>query len=190
MAVRKTVRIYDLAKELKQDTKRVMEELRRVGADVSVASNSVPLEFAEKLRSKYLAKAEAPVKPRQIKVIKAAKKEEPLTTEEPTEAIEVELETLHPEPAVEPTLVEIPAPVAEVPRVKTLRARPKPAAEPETPTIQIREPKEEPVGEPEPLRPLPEPVRVHEPKPLVTPRPSGTSVKILKPTTEAVRQGI
>jgi len=29
MAVRKTVRIYDLAKELKQDTKRVMEELRR-----------------------------------------------------------------------------------------------------------------------------------------------------------------
>ncbi len=36
-----TVRIYDLAKELKQDTKRVIEELRREGADVNVPSNSV-----------------------------------------------------------------------------------------------------------------------------------------------------
>ena len=31
------VRIYDLAKELKQDTKRIIEELRREGADVSRA---------------------------------------------------------------------------------------------------------------------------------------------------------
>ena len=59
MAARKTVRIYDLARELKQDTKRVMEELRRAGADVSVASNSVPIEFADKLRNKYLTKAES-----------------------------------------------------------------------------------------------------------------------------------
>src|SRR5215813_8944911 len=98
MAVRKTVRIYDLAKELKQDTKRVMEELRRVGADVSVASNSVPMEFAEKLRSKYLAKAESPTKPRQIKVIKAAKKEEHEAAEEPIETVEEEPVTPEPEP--------------------------------------------------------------------------------------------
>src|SRR4051812_27677692 len=89
MAVRKTVRIYDLAKELKQDTKRVMEELRRAGADVSVASNSVPMEFADKLRSKYLTKAEAPAKPRAIKVIKAAKKDEaPAVEEAETEPVE------------------------------------------------------------------------------------------------------
>ena len=41
------VRIYDLARELKQDTKRVMEELRREGADVSVPSNSVSKELAD-----------------------------------------------------------------------------------------------------------------------------------------------
>ena len=47
------VRIYDLAKELKQDTKRVMEELRREGADVTVASNSVSKEIADKDNNKY-----------------------------------------------------------------------------------------------------------------------------------------
>ncbi len=74
MAVRKSVRIYDLARELKQDTKRVMEDLRRVGADVSVASNSVSAEFAEKVRLKYFPKAETAPK-RAIKVIKAVKKD-------------------------------------------------------------------------------------------------------------------
>lgn len=74
MPVRKSVRIYDLARELKQDTKRVMEDLRRVGADVSVASNSVSAEFAEKVRLKYFPKTEAAPK-RAIKVIKAVKKD-------------------------------------------------------------------------------------------------------------------
>ena len=69
MPVAKKVRIYDLAKELKQDTKRIIEELRREGADVSVPSNSVAKELAEKVRNKYFPKQEA--KPtRKIKVIK------------------------------------------------------------------------------------------------------------------------
>ncbi|MBK6723707.1 MAG: hypothetical protein IPG58_10730 [Acidobacteria bacterium] len=58
---------------MKQDTKRVMEDLRREGADVSVASNSVPFEIAEKVRSKYFPKTEIAPK-RAIKVIKAAAK--------------------------------------------------------------------------------------------------------------------
>ena len=64
-----TVRIYDLARDLKQDTKRVIEELRREGADVSVPSNSVSKELAEKIRNKYFPKVEAAPK-RFIKVIK------------------------------------------------------------------------------------------------------------------------
>ena len=69
MSVVNKVRIYDLAKELKQDTKRIMEELRREGADVSVPSNSVSKELAEKIRNRYFPKKEtAPV--RSIKVIK------------------------------------------------------------------------------------------------------------------------
>ncbi len=64
-----TVRIYDLAKELKQDTKRVIEELRREGADVNVPSNSVSNDIAEKVRNRYFPKTEVAPK-RTIKVIK------------------------------------------------------------------------------------------------------------------------
>src|SRR6187399_3589670 len=73
MAIGKSIRIYDLARELKQDTKRVMEDLRREGADVSVASNSVSYDIAEKVRNKYFPKTEVAPK-RAIKVIKAAAK--------------------------------------------------------------------------------------------------------------------
>ncbi|MGB5018652.1 MAG: translation initiation factor IF-2 N-terminal domain-containing protein, partial [Candidatus Moraniibacteriota bacterium] len=58
MAVGKNIRVYDLAKELKQDTKRIIEELRREGADVSVPSNSVSKELAAKITNKYFPKAE------------------------------------------------------------------------------------------------------------------------------------
>ncbi|MGI8545613.1 MAG: translation initiation factor IF-2 N-terminal domain-containing protein, partial [Aridibacter sp.] len=72
MAVSKKVRIYDLAREVKQDTKRIIEELRREGADVSVPSNSVSKELAEKVRGKYFPKVEKSPK-RAIKVIKKQK---------------------------------------------------------------------------------------------------------------------
>jgi translation initiation factor IF-2 len=75
MAVGNKVRVYDLAKELKQDTKRIIEDLRREGADIDVPSNSVPKELADKVRIKYFPKKEAsPV--RAIKVIKKATKAE------------------------------------------------------------------------------------------------------------------
>ncbi len=69
MAVSKKVRIYDLARELKQDTKRIVEDLRREGSDVSVPSNSVPQELADKVRNKYFPQVDKTPK-RAIKVIK------------------------------------------------------------------------------------------------------------------------
>jgi hypothetical protein len=81
MPIGKKIRIYDLARELKQDAKRVMEDLRREGADVSVPSNSVSGELADKIRTKYFPKQDAAPK-RGIKVIKAAKKEESPEIEE------------------------------------------------------------------------------------------------------------
>src|SRR3954470_2750610 len=82
MAIGKSIRVYDLAREVKQDTKRVMEDLRREGADVSVPSNTVPHELAEKVRSRYFPKTEVAPK-RGIKVIKkAARPEEPAAPEE------------------------------------------------------------------------------------------------------------
>ena len=66
------VRVYDLAKELKLDTRRLIEEVRRLGVDVTVPSNSVSYEIAEKIRNKYFPKEETPLK-RHVKVVKRAK---------------------------------------------------------------------------------------------------------------------
>src|SRR3954466_2977717 len=82
------IRIYDLAKELKMESKRLIEEVRREGVDVSVPSNTISKELAEKIRNKYFPKKEAPVK-REIRVVKKAKHvDEPAAAEapEPTDA--------------------------------------------------------------------------------------------------------
>ena len=104
MAVGKKIRVYDLAKEVKQDTKRIMEELRREGADISVPSNSVSAELAEKIRKKYVTKTEVAPK-RTIKVIKASKK-----PDEPAE------ETTTAEPIEQPTADEPAIHVSETPK--------------------------------------------------------------------------
>ena len=89
MAVTSKIRLYDLAKELKLDTKRLIEEVRREGVDVSVPSNSVSKELAEKIRNKYFPKKEAAAK-RVVRVVKRAERavEEP-AVEEPAPAAEV-----------------------------------------------------------------------------------------------------
>jgi len=81
------VRLYDLAKELKIDTKRLIEEVRREGVDVSVPSNSVSKELAEKIREKYFPKQATTAK-RAIKIVKKAARviEEPPAVEEPIAA--------------------------------------------------------------------------------------------------------
>ena len=94
MTVSSKVRIYDLAKELKLDTKRLIEEVRREGVDVSVPSNSVSKELAEKIRNKYFPKKETAVK-RSVKVVKRATAPLP---ELP--ALDGDSEVHEPEPAV------------------------------------------------------------------------------------------
>src|SRR6187549_1307935 len=104
MAIGKSIRIYDLAREVKQDTKRVMEDLRREGADVSVPSNSVSFDLAEKVRNKYFPKTEVAPK-RAIKVIKAGAKKVDEHVDEAAEAPGVELA---PEAPVAAPVVEAP----------------------------------------------------------------------------------
>jgi translation initiation factor IF-2 len=95
------IRIYDLAKELKLDTKRLIEEVRREGVDVSVPSNSVSKELAEKIRNKYFPKKETTVK-RAIKIVKkAARPVEEAPAVEPETPFAPE-----PEPIPEPVAVE------------------------------------------------------------------------------------
>ncbi|HEU4596065.1 MAG TPA: translation initiation factor IF-2 [Pyrinomonadaceae bacterium] len=76
------VRIYDLAKELKMESKRIMEEVRREGVDVSVPSNTISKELAEKIRNKYFPKKEPTVQ-RAVRVVKKAK---PVETDEAAHA--------------------------------------------------------------------------------------------------------
>ncbi len=120
MTVSSKIRIYDLAKELKLDTKRLIEEVRREGVDVSVPSNSVSKELAEKIRNKYFPKKEVAVK-RTVKVVKRAARpveEAPAAElEEPVRAAEPE----HVEAEEAPQPQEIPAAVAGA-------AKPRPAA--------------------------------------------------------------
>src|ERR1041385_7588310 len=88
-ALTSKVRVYDLAKDLKIDTKRLIEEVRREGVDVSVPSNSISKELAEKIREKYFPKQPVAAK-RAVKIVKKAARpvvEEPAAPEEPvTEA--------------------------------------------------------------------------------------------------------
>lgn len=194
MAIGKSIRIYDLAREVKQDTKRVMEDLRREGADVSVPSNTVSHELAEKVRNKYFPKVEAAPK-RGIKIIKkAAKPAEPEVAEPEAAAEETAVEAA---PSVE-VPVEMPAEPAapEAPPTKvrklTKKAPPKPveAEAPPTPAKRVAKPKpvevvaEEPVPEPAPVTPVAEP---EAPKP---PSRTGTTVKVLQLTPDAVKRGI
>ncbi len=193
MAIGKKIRIYDLARDLKQDAKRVMEDLRREGADVSVPSNSVSVELAEKIRLKYFPKTEVAPK-RAIKVIKATKKEtsageeiehgeEPVIDEMPEPV----------EPSVEPVIeteVEEAAPVKarnyklQKKVVETVEAVPEEQLDDvlEAGEILSDEIVDEPVAE--------EPVAVETKTAPRILRPTGTQIKQLTLTRDALEKGV
>jgi translation initiation factor IF-2 len=120
--VHQKIRIYDLAKELKLDNKKVMEDARREGIDCSVPSNTVPHEVAERIRLKYFPKKIAPqAGPRLVKHVKVA---EPV--EAPPEVAEVEAAT-EPEAEAQPSAAAEPAsPDVHKPKVRVLKAAPQP----------------------------------------------------------------
>src|SRR5882672_7367174 len=106
------VRLYDLAKELKLDTKRLIEDIRREGVDVSVPSNSISKELADKIRNRYFPKKE-PAAPRAIRVVKKAKLDEAAAASAP-------------EPEPEPA-VEAEAPVVEEAQPAAPEVQPSPS---------------------------------------------------------------
>ena len=165
------IRIYDLAKELKLDNKKVMEDARREGIDVSVPSNTVPHEVAERIRLKYFPKKVAPqVGPRLVKHVKQVEPvEAPLEAAGPETEPELEVEAER-RPAPEAATTEPPRP-----KVRVLKATPpQPAASaaqpaPEEPESQPTEPARPGAG-PAPLSPSAPPAQ----------RPP-TQVRVLRP---------
>ena len=197
------IRIYDLAKELKLDTKRLIEEVRREGVDVSVPSNSVSKELAEKIRNKYFPKKEAQVK-RGVRVVKRAERaveeipapevaELPLEVAAPTETVAVS-----PEPEVAPTTATADAKPATT--AKLLRKLP-PAVRAEQPVAEsgaatsIAEPPDEieetngNFAESAASESTAAPSGVPIATPETVPPPS-RQVKVLRPTMAALNAGV
>src|SRR5262249_8252732 len=97
------VRIYDLAKELKLESKKILEDARRMGVDVSVASNTLEDAIAAKIREMYYPKKkEAAAPSRAARLIKHA----PTTGEQGTAVAPAPVEL----PAKEPEIEQKPAP--------------------------------------------------------------------------------
>jgi translation initiation factor IF-2 len=215
MTVSSKVRIYDLAKELKLDTKRLIEEVRREGVDVSVPSNSVSKELAEKIRNKYFPKKETTVK-RAVKVVKRAAlptPEAPVAEAEPEEVHEPEPVVMAPTAPVAAEPVETPAvpttpaaPAAAKPPVTRLVKKLAPAARAEAPVIEevapppaveapvVAEPPvvEEAIKAPEVLAPTngAEVTAPPAPAPRPVPPPPSRQVRVLRPTAAALNAGI
>jgi translation initiation factor IF-2 len=128
------VRIYDLAKELKLESKKVLEDARRLGVDASVPSNTLDDAIAAKIREMYYPKKEpVAAKPtaRLIKHHPSAAAPAPAITPEPNEQ-PMTSATARPEPAPTPaSTATSPAAPTSAPKTTIIKplASPAPAAE-------------------------------------------------------------
>src|SRR5256712_4779423 len=184
-AVTSKVRLYDLAKELKIDTKRLIEDVRREGVDVSVPSNSISKELAERIREKYFPKKDVALK-RAVKVVKKAAR--PVVEEAPPPVEEEAVEAID-TPELEPIVIQEPEPVPPAPSQVVRRLAPAVRAEkpaPATPTIS---------------QPEPAPLQTAAPAATVTSEPAvatrvepvaapSRQVRVLRPTAAAINAGI
>jgi len=185
------IRIYDLAKELKLDNKKVMEDARREGIDVSVPSNTVPHEVAERIRTKYFPKKV--VKSVGPRLVKHAKQPEPVET--PPETVELETSPdFEEQEAASPGVAPAPGtPEPPKPKVRVLKAAPPPEQSAEQPALEPADrtepepPSQEPAAAPTLVPPTvgqrpPSQVRVLRPRPGMTaPPPSGRGATAFTP---------
>jgi translation initiation factor IF-2 len=203
MTVSSKIRIYDLAKELKLDTKRLIEEVRREGVDVSVPSNSVSKELAEKIRNKYFPKKETAVK-RGVRVVKRAERhvedapaeEAQLVAAEAAPAAEVVTEA--PQPEVETPATPAPDAAKPATTAKLLRKL-TPAARAEQPSgVALATPAVEPAVEIEDtngdVAPAAAEMEAVPPStktaPEGSPAPPSRQVRVLRPTAAALNAGV
>jgi translation initiation factor IF-2 len=217
MTVTSKVRLYDLAKELKQDTKRLIEEVRREGVDVSVPSNSVSKELADKIRNRYFPKKETTA-PRKVVVVKKAR---PVVVEEAPVVEEAAAVEVAPETPAEAAPSAPPAPIEQPDVVRPVVVRPQirkltPAARAEHPAAAaeaVAPAEQQPTEEAQPVQqapadvsPTPEvvaaaPAEAIEETPQAAPPAVTTSqpppapapsrqVRVLRPTAAALNAGV
>jgi translation initiation factor IF-2 len=163
------VRIYDLAKELKLESKKVLEDARRMGVDVSVPSNTLDDNIAARIREMYYPKKEQTAIPQKARLIKhhpAAPSAVPMappapTTKENTNQARVETQPPAVSPQAATSQSAAQAKTAAKPAVKSApaqaEAKPQPAIS-DSPRARVVKlvapppavPKREPEPEPEP----------------------------------------
>jgi len=180
------VRLYDLAKDLKIDTKRLIEEVRREGVDVSVPSNSISKELADKIRDKYFPKKDTAVK-RGIRVVKKAAR--PVVEELPVAEVEeaaAPAEIAEPEAAVaaeEPIAPAKAAPTRMVRKLSPAVRAEKPAASVDATLAQTAEARPE-------LATSPAEVAAGAPLPSDSVQAPSRQVRVLRPTAAALSAGV
>ncbi len=193
------VRIYELARELKMESRKILEDARRLGVDASVPSNTLDDAIADKIREMYFPKKEPVSSPRTARLVKAAKPA-------PSETPEAPVTTVAPAAPVAPTTPTTPPPAPTVvqptppppappdplkPRVVKLQP---PPPEPPTPVqveAKVAPPVEAPAPEPEAIpEPVQEVVEVVEPPKVAPvapapeePKPAFTLRQLERPTT-------
>jgi translation initiation factor IF-2 len=187
------IRIYDLAKELKLDTKRLIEEVRREGVDVSVPSNSVSKELAEKIRNKYFPKKETTVK-RAIKVVKKAARpveEAPAVEAETPVAPEPEPipEPIAAEADVEPAPAKVARPVVATKLLKKLPPATR-AEAPEPVEVDFEPPLIAEVAEEEELPAVAASSAPSVSAPETAKVPGASQIRVMRPTAAALNAGI
>ncbi len=185
-----------------------MEDLRREGADISVPSNSVSAELAEKVRLKYFPKAEVAPK-RSIKVIKAAKVVKKAKPDEEAAVVEEPAETpLVPTEPVESEVVPKPVKVAKKVAAKAVESEPEDTKE-AAPVMKVLKrrvaeaPVEEAVAEPDEVGEVPEiseaievvpdeaeQISEAETESVEPTKPGGTQIKKLTLSANALKQGV
>src|SRR5215475_15455276 len=85
----KNVRLYELAKELRLETRQVIADARRFGAMVSSSSSSVDEKVANRIRELYFPKKPAGAGPRAARLVKGHK---PVETTGAAATLEVQME--------------------------------------------------------------------------------------------------
>ncbi|HZS07397.1 MAG TPA: translation initiation factor IF-2 [Blastocatellia bacterium] len=142
------VRIYELARELKLESRQVIEHARRLGVDVSVPSNSLDDPIADKIREIYYPKKEPATTHRTARLVKTVK---------PAPASQPQAEAAP--SAAEPQAVPAPPPAEarQSETVSRIPAPPEPAhpAQAKPRLVKIVPPVEpvpQPTPEPEPVK--------------------------------------
>lgn len=148
------IRVYELAKQLHLEPKRVIEDAHRLGINVSLPANTLTEQEAELIRSKYHAKKDDSQKPKVVLKKKTKEVEEMVST---TPVVS--------QPVPPPSPPAEAVPLTQAGEAATAAEEPKAPVEPakELPTFKTIPLEKKPLEKEEEVPPPPPPPLIEEP---------------------------